>query len=67
MIVNVYVKKKDGLSPDFYENYEEGLYATIHNVDMIKDIGTDYDLLRNGDQIPIKRYSKDVFHLIIEE
>lgn len=63
MNVNVYRKEKESISQNFFENYEEGLYATIHNIDTIKDIETDYDLLSNGNLI--KRYRKDEFYLII--
>ena len=63
MIVKVY-GKGETIASHFYEDFDNRLYKTIENIDEIKDIKTDYDLIR--DKELIHRFNKDMFYLVIE-
>lgn len=56
--------KGETIESHFYENFDKRLYKTIGNIDEIKDIETDYDLIRDTELI--HRLSKDLFYLVIE-
>lgn len=63
MTVKVY-GRGETIEAHFYENFDNRLYKTIENVEQIKDIKTDYDLIRDGELI--HRFNKDIFYLVIE-
>ncbi len=64
MTAKVYYFDKQKLVPEMFENYETGLYETLENVEEIRDIGADIDVICDS---PIKhRYSKKLFSIFIE-
>lgn len=63
MVVNIYLKNKEQYSPKLFENYDEGLYKIVKDIELVKDINTDYDLLRNNKLI--ERFDKEKFYLVV--
>lgn len=63
MTVKIY-GKGETIASHFYDKFDEKLYKTISDIDEIRDMKTDYDLIKNKELI--HRFSKELFYLVIE-